>query len=75
MKQPVNDITPLVEYLEKETSPALLADRLVAIQHRYAIAALKDNDTGGDIIADDLVELQMLYERLVRICEINNICR
>lgn len=77
MRQPLNDVTPLLEYFEKETPPEELANRLVGIQTRYAIAALKDADTVGSQqeVADDLYELQLLYQRLVRICKINNISR
>lgn len=77
MKQQLNDITPLMEYFEKETPPAELANRLVGIQNRYAMAALKDDDAVGkqQDVADDLYELQLLYERLVRICQVNGIHR
>lgn len=73
----ITDLSPLIEYFKNETPPDELANRLTGIQNRYAMAALKDDDIVGkqQTIADDLYELNLLYERLVKICELNNICR
>jgi hypothetical protein len=69
----IKDVTPLIDYFETDTPPQELASRLVGIQHRYAIAALKDDEVVGkqQEVANDLVELNLLYERLLRICELN----
>lgn len=73
----ITDMSPMVEYFEKDTGPEELANRLVGISFRYAKAVLSDDDIAGKQTtqADDLYFLQELYQRLVEICEKNNICR
>lgn len=66
----------MVEYFEKETTPNELANRLIGIQNRYAMAALKDDEICGKqgTVADDLCYLNELYLRVVQVCKLNNIC-